>query len=418
MKEKTFVAVLTFCAAISGLSAETAIGRFTGRVTSTGANSVTISEVQVGDQVTGTFGFNTDAADAVAQDPNTGRYLATSLALSVRDYQFSASDNTIEVSNDRPLISGQPAFDAYEVVSPYQDVTGPALSELSPVQIDLVMLDSVAATFTDDSLPLSLNIGDFDIVSEDPYGTTGGRLIFQSQTDGAFGEVRFEITSLTIEVGEVTAADVIVYPQLAVGGGYEVILLVNNTSDSAWTGGAEPLLSDGSLDYLRTSIDLGPRETRKYKFTGGPDAVTTGLVIVPDSGSDVSALAVSYFFNFSSGGELLDSTGVPAGTSARKFIFPVEKSAAVNTGLAMRRLPSQGDAPITLTLYGADGSKVQEISRGSGLSRFFDELFTGVPQNFTGSVVAESSGDFYLVVLRLETTTAGFQLTSVPPLPN
>jgi len=418
MKEKTIVAVLVCCAAVSGLSAETAIGRFTGRVTSTGANTVTISEIQVGDQVTGSFSFNTNAVDAVAQDSHTGRYLADTLTLSVDGYQFSASDNTIDVRNDTDLGLGQQASDSYEVVSPYQDVAGPVLSELSPVQIDLVLVDLDGTAFNDDSLPLSLNFGDFDIVSEDPYGTTGGRLIFQKPQQSELGEVRFEITSLTIEVGALTAADVIVYPQLAVGGGYEVILLVNNASDSAWTGVAEPLLSDGSLDYLRTPISLGPRETRKYTLSGGAAAVTTGLLITPEPGSDVSALSVSYFFNYSSGGGLVDSTGVPAGKSASRFTFPVEKSSAVNTGLAIRRLASQADAPITLTLYGADGTKLQEISRDSGFSKFFNELFDGVPRDFVGSAVAESSEDFYLVVLRLETTSAGFQLTSVPPLPN
>lgn len=45
---------------------------------------------------------------------------------------------------------------------------------------------------------------------------------------------------------------------------------------------------------------------------------------------------------------------------------------------------------------------------------FFAELFDGVSQEFIGSIVAESEEDFYLMVLRLELTEDGFQLTSVP----
>jgi hypothetical protein len=414
MKGKVFAVALAAFVGTSWAYAAEATGRFTGKVTSTGANAVTISEVYVGDEVAGTFTFSTDAADQVSQDPTTGRYEAESMSLSLRGFEFSAPSGTIDVSNDRVLVSGQPAQDAFEVVSPLQVVTGPSLSGLTPTQIDLVLVDTDAAAFSDDSLPASINLADFEIVSEVPYGTTGGRLIFQSSANGGIGEVRFEITSLSIDIEGVSSGDVIVYPQLAVGGGYEVVLMVTNRSGSYWSGRAEPLLDDGSLDALKTRINLGPRETRKYTLTGGSEAIATGLVIAADPGSSVTALSVAYFFNFLSQGKLLDSTGVPKGESAGRFAFPVERTDSVNTGLAIRRLPSQPDAPITLTLYGSDGAQLLETSSESNFAKFFNELFAAVPSDFVGSVVAESTEDFYLVVLRFETTGSGFQLTSVP----
>lgn len=209
----------------------------------------------------------------------------------------------------------------------------------------------------------------------------------------------------------------IFYPQLAVGGGYEVVLILNNTTETAWSGVAKPLPNAG-LDYLNTVIALRPGETKKYVLTGGTETVSTGLQIIGDQGSTASALAASYFFNFLDSGKLLDSTGVPKGVPARKFTFPVERSGVIDTGFAIRRLPDQPDSPITLTLFDATGSQVGETSTASDFAKFITQFFTQLPAEFLGSVVAQSDDDFYLVVIRLEQTADGFQLTSVPAEPN
>jgi len=180
---------------------------------------------------------------------------------------------------------------------------------------------------------------------------------------------------------------------------------------------AKPLPNAG-LDYLNTVIALRPGETRKYVLTGGTETVSTGLQIIGDQGSTASALAVSYFFNFLDSGQLLDSTGVPKGVTARTFTFPVERSGVIDTGLAIRRLPGQPDSPITLTLFDATGSQVGEISTAGDFAKFITQFFAQLPAEFLGSVVAQSDDDFYLVVIRLEKAAAGFQLTSVPAEPN
>ncbi len=413
--EKYTLTLVLVAALVCGVVLSTpATARFRGTVTSTDANAVTISEVQVGDVVTGQFSFDTTAADGMPSDPDSGLYTAEQLSLSIRDFEYSASGNNISISNDRVVIPGEPAVDAYEVVSPLREITGPSLSGLPPAQIDIVLVDTGASVFSDDSLPLSLPLDEFEIVSEVPYGTTGGRLIFQSTGTGGLGEVRFEITQLTIEPASVDSSDVIVYPQLAVGGGYQVVLILNNASGAAWQGTIEPLLDDGSLDYLVTQIGLQPRETRKLTLTGGADAVTTGLVLRAAEGSSTAALSVAYFFNYFEAGVLKDSTGVPAAAASTRFTFPVEGTNQIDTGFAIRRLPTQTDSPITLSLYAADGTLVADSPSGSDTAQFFTEVFTGLPGDFTGSLVAESADPFYLVVLRLEYTADGFQLTSVP----
>jgi hypothetical protein len=171
---------------------------FSGIVTSTGANSVALSEVRVGDRVTGKYTFNTVSPDEMSSDSNTGLYKANSLTLQVKGFSYRAADNKISVVNNGMLIPGQPVFDVYEVVSPLRNVSGPALSGLPPAQIDLVIVDRDATVFSDDSLPASLDIREFEIVSEMPLGTTGGRVIFQSLASGGIGEIRFKIISLSV----------------------------------------------------------------------------------------------------------------------------------------------------------------------------------------------------------------------------
>jgi hypothetical protein len=172
--------------------------QFSGTVTSTDANGVTISEVGVGDEVKGEYTFNPNAKDGMPSDPNSGLYKAKSLILSVKGFNYRAADSKISITNNGLLIPGQPALDVYEVVSPLRNVSGPPLSGLPPAQIDLVIVDRDSTVFSNDALPVSLDIRQFEIVSEKPFGTTGGRVVFQSLATGGIGEIRFEITNLSV----------------------------------------------------------------------------------------------------------------------------------------------------------------------------------------------------------------------------
>ena len=218
----------------------------------------------------------------------------------------------------------------------------------------------------------------------------------------------------------------ILSPQLAIGGGFEVLLLVSNT-DSAKTwegraslnGGSWPVGEPWSLNGVDQTgssgfdIIIAPSGTVQYRMSRDTDVVSGWLEIVGSAGSDFSDLATTYFFNFSTGSELLDSTGVGSAIPTTGFAFPVEKSANVNTGIAIRR----GGAPLTLLLLGSDGALIDTVNLELDGARFIDQIFSGVPDNFTGFVRVESGVSFYPVVVRQEIIPAKqlrFQLTSVP----
>ena len=142
-----------------------------------------------------------------------------------------------------------------------------------------------------------------------------------------------------------------VYPHLALGGGFEVILLASNQSQGDFLGvaqldgGAWPMDRPWALDgedrtgQSSFEIRLGPRQTQKFRLSGTRDAVAGWLEIK----SPVLALATSYFYNFFSspttefGRPMFeDSTGVGAARPVTAVSFPVERSSSVNTGLAIR----------------------------------------------------------------------------------
>ena len=208
MKLYRLAAFLAFTLQLSTAGAAQVMATFTGIVTSTDTGTVTISEVDVGNIVTGQYIFDDAATDELPADPASGRYSASQFSLSVNGFSYSDSDNTIAVVDNGVFIPGQPAMDAYEVVTSLGGVSGPGLSGLPPAQIDIVVVDTDASAFADDSIPTSLNIDDFEITTDQPFGTTGGRMFFRSSATGQIGEIRFEVTDLLLQTSSEGPVDI------------------------------------------------------------------------------------------------------------------------------------------------------------------------------------------------------------------
>ncbi|MDA2929698.1 hypothetical protein MYX84_07095 [Acidobacteria bacterium AH-259-O06] len=227
-------------------------------------------------------------------------------------------------------------------------------------------------------------------------------------------------------------ASAITYPQLALGGGYKCILLVSNKKDFKWEGAI--FLREGNdlawsgnwsangrdlTGFSSFSFTLPGKGSRKFILEGDSQLRAGYLELRGQSGFSTSDVVVSFFYNFILEGELVDSTGVLPASPDDEFVFPVEKDVKVNTGLAwVAWLPSIFTSPfeIAFTLYDSEGNLVQKKSlEYQGHSAlFFDEVFDNVPDSFRGMIIMQSQEWMYLTVLRLEFTSTGFQLTSVP----
>ncbi len=223
----------------------------------------------------------------------------------------------------------------------------------------------------------------------------------------------------------IVAESLILYPQLALGGGFDVIFSVTNRSEVGWQGRAEldggewpterSWMLDGADRTGQAGFDilLDPHQTRQFIISRRGDPVAGWLEISPLPGSDAANLATAFFYNFSVEGELEDSTGVAPARIATAVRFPVNRTNQLNTGMAVRRAAS----PVTFRLYDGDGTQLQQLTAPFEGAVFFDQLFFGVPEQFIGSVEVISPQGFFIVVLRQELLGQGaFQLTSIPAL--
>ncbi len=222
------------------------------------------------------------------------------------------------------------------------------------------------------------------------------------------------------------------YPQLALGGGFQVVVIISNNTGQQWQGTAR--LREGNNQNWSTQwavngadstatngfdITVAAGSAEKFVLTSNADLKPGYLQIFPDTGFTSEGITLSFFYNFLQEGQLVDSTGVAAANSNTKFIFNVEKTATVNTGFAWAPFSMTHPFKVTATLLDQDGGQIgsEEITFAGHLAQFFTETFTGVQNGFLGWVRISSEENIHLTVLRLEITSTGFQLTSVPPRP-
>ena len=138
------------------------------------------------------------------------------------------------------------------------------------------------------------------------------------------------------------------------------------------------------------------------------------------AGFSSDVVILSFFYNLlqnSGQTQLSGSTGVSANISNTKIFFNVEKTASVNTRFAWPPFSILSEFQITVRLFDTAGilSQTQNLTFEGHRASFFTEVLGNVPDRFVGHVSVESEENVHLVVLRLEFTEGGFQLTSIPP---
>jgi len=227
------------------------------------------------------------------------------------------------------------------------------------------------------------------------------------------------------------ASQAITFAQLALGGGYEAVLLITNKTNFAWSGSIwvsrgfsqgwdAPWAVNGEDLTGRdgTTVTIPPKGLVKLRLTG--DSVTRAgyLEVKSDLSYSDLDIAVSYFYEYRIAGVLKDTVGSPESPAGRRFVFAVERSSAIDTGVAWCPFSRIDLTPfqINLTLYDQDGNIARQRSYDfiGHQAQFLTQLFTDLPSSFVGHLAIESLAYFYVEVLRLESTPTGFQLTSTP----
>lgn len=221
-----------------------------------------------------------------------------------------------------------------------------------------------------------------------------------------------------------------VYPQLALGGGYEAIVFLSNAATSAWQGAIrlcrgseEPWETPWALNGVDQTgstefdVELSPDATGKFVLTSTAGLSAGYLEVLGSTNPASTKVASAFFYNLYVGGRLVDSVGMPPAEPGTRFVFPVEKAGGVDTGLAWAPAGQASGFDVHLTLFDASGEELQSrtVQFQGHQAQFFSELFSAVEDSFVGMLLVESGQPIELAVLRLETTLAGLQLTSVPP---
>lgn len=230
----------------------------------------------------------------------------------------------------------------------------------------------------------------------------------------------------SIEVATATT-----YPQLALGGGYQCVVIISNKFPDDFTGAlrlrtgydqpwATPVKINGknAAGLAEFQIQIPAEGTEKFVIEGDNTVRAGYLEIIAKPASAIQNLTVSFFFNFFVAKRLTDSTGVPEATWSTRFTLPVERGNGVNTGFAWAPAYHDGKSfDIEVSLFDEEGHLIdsKDLTFDGHRASFFTEVFSGVPDPFVGRMAFKGSRDFYLTGLRLTMIQGGFQLTSTPP---
>ena len=229
------------------------------------------------------------------------------------------------------------------------------------------------------------------------------------------------------------------YSELALGGGYECLILISNMKAIEWHG-VFFLYQDSDQPWSGTWSVVNAQKQLPNSFVAvvpangtvkvqikGDGVVRDGYLrmygLYPTSTYDVS---MTYCYQFYLDGKLIMSTNsIDSSLPHKTFYFPVEISADANTGMAWTPqdsslYPDTGNFLINVNIWRDDGwplvSKPVQFSghRSGFLQDFFPEL---AGTSFHGLAVLEAPTAFYLDVLRFDSSPNGYGyvVTNTPP---
>jgi hypothetical protein len=237
-------------------------------------------------------------------------------------------------------------------------------------------------------------------------------------------------------------AEATTWPQLALGGGYQAVILISNKRSTDWNGQFFPKQGHeqawtgtfrvNGQNYTGQPyfyVTVPAYTTIKLVLTGDDAAAQTGYLFMwGTSGSLSSDVSISYFYEYYVNGKLAMSNASIPGAPRTTFYFPLEHSgtasAGVNTGLAwapeVTTTPKQFN--MTATLYLTDKTGLGQLyaaktfAYSGHTAQYITDMFPELSgADFKGFLKLDAEYNVFLEVLRVDATDTGFLLTSTPP---
>jgi hypothetical protein len=227
------------------------------------------------------------------------------------------------------------------------------------------------------------------------------------------------------------------YAQIAVGGGYKLVILVANKTSFPWEGtfslyqgnrnpwsgswAVNGVNHTGDKDF---SVNINRYSTARLEITSDSSDVQSGWLEYYGDGSPTSGVAVSLFYQFYVGGKLKMTVGGGDSEWGDTYYIPIERSALVNTGIAWAPDWNLSPFKIDFTLYQANESGgtvygTKSLNYSGQTAKFIDsdDLFPSLKSldSFRGFLKIESHEVIFLDVMRMDIIADGFLYTSTPP---
>ncbi len=225
----------------------------------------------------------------------------------------------------------------------------------------------------------------------------------------------------------------ITFAQLALGGGYETIIMVSNRSTTTqWPryklrqGSGQPWNGKWTANYTELPVSdasffsiIADHQTAKIVLRGDSITRTGYLEIEPyDSNTNLDYLAISYFYVFKENGVTKTSAGSGPSSLGRLLAFPAERMVRDRTDTGYAISPISGTPPfqVLITIYHSNGTILgsKTVNYTGYMCEFISQTFPNLQNDFVGQVIISSDHPVYVEVLRMESTPTTFLLTSTP----
>ena len=242
------------------------------------------------------------------------------------------------------------------------------------------------------------------------------------ESRNAFGEPLYT-TLPVVDLDAVAGTDPVVFPHLAVGGGYRTQVILINRSGEAVTESIQLVGSDGlalQVNWDGVSASEGAYQIAadgiyRVELTGESTVNVGYAVVTPESGATPAG---SVIFQLWSGTALVTEAGVgatPETTTARISLDNVGRQ----TGVAIANRSST-PAEVQFILQDRFATEQEQITRtippGGHLARMAQELFGTVESGFSGLVEIRSSIAVAAVTLQLTINARGEVILTMLPV--
>jgi enterochelin esterase-like enzyme len=281
-------------------------------------------------------------------------------------------------------------------------------------------LNELASDFV---LPPDFQFASLEVSSDQPLSIIALRM-----TTNQRGEPLFT-TIPVADVNQPLANSPIYFPQLADGSGWTTSLILINTSDAEEKGYLD-ICDNAGLPLVIRSVDgaaassfrysIPPGGVFRFQTDGSSEGQKTGWVqLIPDRANNTPV--GSGVFGYNPVNVLVTESGIPSVLSTTHARIFVDLTQNHNTGLAIANLGGAAANP-AIRAFRTDGVTSASLSPGllplAGFghdAKFADQLFPGLPADFTGVLDISSPTPFAAITVRsLYNERKDFLLTTFP----